>query len=83
MTENDVYSLINNDPIEKRNEFIDHPSYIKIKKNETIFFTRNEITSILALIDSSIMYLMVFHSFWFPPSSEALGSRAPTIPLEH
>ena len=28
MTENDVNPLINDDPIEKRNEFIDHPSYV-------------------------------------------------------
>ena len=28
MTENDVNPPINNDPMEKRNEFIDHPSYI-------------------------------------------------------
>ena len=28
MTENDVNPLINNDPMEKRNEFIDHPSYM-------------------------------------------------------
>ena len=27
MTENDVNPPINNDPMEKRNEFIDHPSY--------------------------------------------------------
>ena len=28
MTENDVNPLINNDPMDKRNEFIDHPSYL-------------------------------------------------------
>ena len=28
MTENGVNPSINNDPMEKRNEFIDHPSYI-------------------------------------------------------
>ena len=28
MTENDVNLPINNDPMEKRNEFIDHPSYL-------------------------------------------------------
>ena len=28
MTENDANLPINNDPIEKRNEFIDHPSYL-------------------------------------------------------
>ena len=28
MTENDVIPTINNDPMEKRNEFIDQPSYI-------------------------------------------------------
>ena len=28
MTENDVNPHINNDPMEKRNEFIDHPSYV-------------------------------------------------------
>ena len=30
MTENGVTPSINNDPMEKRNEFIDHPSYIHI-----------------------------------------------------
>ena len=29
MTENEVNPSINNDPMEKRNEFIDHPSYIQ------------------------------------------------------
>ena len=29
MTENDVNPPINNDPMEKRNEFIDHPSYLQ------------------------------------------------------
>ena len=28
MTENDVNLLINNDDMENRNEFIDHPSYV-------------------------------------------------------
>ena len=28
MTENDVNPYINNDPMEKRNKFIDHPSYM-------------------------------------------------------
>ena len=28
MTENDVNPPINNDPMEKINEFIDHPSYV-------------------------------------------------------
>ena len=28
MTENNVNPPINNDPMEKRNEFIDHPSYV-------------------------------------------------------
>ena len=28
MTENDVNPPINNNPMEKRNEFIDHPSYV-------------------------------------------------------
>ena len=28
MTEKDVNPPINNDPMEKRNEFIDHPSYV-------------------------------------------------------
>ena len=28
MTENDVITPINNDPMEKRNEFIDHSSYL-------------------------------------------------------
>ena len=27
MAENDVNPPLNNDPVEKRNEFIDHPSY--------------------------------------------------------
>ena len=31
MTENDVNPPINNDPMEKRNEFIDHPSYLRDK----------------------------------------------------
>ena len=31
MTENDVNPPINNDPMEKRNEFIDHPSYIDVQ----------------------------------------------------
>ena len=30
MRENDVNPPINNDPMEKRKEFIDHPSYLSI-----------------------------------------------------
>ena len=30
MTENDVNPPIHNDPMEKRNEFIDHPSYLNV-----------------------------------------------------
>ena len=43
MTENDVNPPINHDPMEKRNKFIDHPSYlqsdrqIKKKKNKFTF----------------------------------------------
>ena len=33
MTENNVNPPINNDPMEKRNEFIDHPSYVQVKRN--------------------------------------------------
>ena len=38
MTENDVNPPINNDPVEKRNEFIDHPSYLcfMLKKITTL-----------------------------------------------
>ena len=34
MTENDVNPPITNDPMEKRNEFIDHPSYLRFNFQE-------------------------------------------------
>ena len=43
MTENDVNPPINNDPMEKRNEFIDHPSY-----NPS--YSTNDFVSMLELV---------------------------------
>ena len=42
MTENDVNPHIDNDPMEKRNEFIDHPSYIPLPRVEMYYFKTNE-----------------------------------------
>ena len=46
MTENDVNPHIDNDPMEKRNEFIDHPSYVVC---ESMFY-RDVIFSYVAII---------------------------------
>ena len=55
MTENDVNPPINNDPMEKRNEFIDHPSYIR-HINDIVSEIR---TNIRLFADDSSLYNIV------------------------
>ena len=45
MIENDVNPPINNDPMEKRNEFIDHPSYVRKWQQDVACIKPNKVTN--------------------------------------
>ena len=64
MIENDVNQPINNDPTEKRNEFIDHPLYMyKIMKKDCIKSDFKEMLLKLATNDRSDKMFLLTSNF--------------------
>ena len=57
MTENYVNPPINNDPMEKRNEFIDHPSYYtpQLQGVQRILFLRSIVFMTVSLIYQALL----------------------------
>ena len=71
MTENDVNPPINSDPMEKRNEFIDHPSYIAPRPGMITPWGRNfdvnwnilSLRSFVASSNKSLWSLILYNYF--------------------
>ena len=59
MTENDVNPPINNDPMEKRNKFINHPSYMKVLIRLRVLkrLSQNKVIALQSLYSSVIKLL--------------------------